>query len=123
MKYVRIFDSVGEAGSVINPDHARIDGADREALLGYLRSGTLIMTARGLQQDILQPQEAPKVPITFHADGEYIWTGAVVYYLDKYGIAPDPDFLTYFKLSNRATAPTLSEAQIESALKDLMKQH
>lgn len=72
--------------------------SDDEKLLvgGYLENGVIVArtTARGV--DILAG-DAPVVPATIRTDGEYVWTGAVTYYVQTYGVAPNEEFLQYLR--------------------------
>ncbi len=89
----RVFDGADpQTGPFFAPDHPRIaEGAERDRLLAYLRGTGLLLASMGYLQDILDPgDDAGVVPIGFRCDGEWIWTDAVTYYLDRHGIAPDP---------------------------------
>jgi len=75
---------------------ARLPDDEAARVGAYLEAGAVVMhtTARGV--DILDGDEQV-VPLTIRTDGEYVWTGPVTYYVQKYGVAPDADFLAYLK--------------------------
>ena len=51
-----------------------------------------------------------QVPLTIRTDGEYVWTGPVTYYVQTYGVAPDPDFLAHVRAQGyEARTPTDDE--------------
>jgi hypothetical protein len=72
------------------PDHVVLDDPqDREQLLDYLRDGVPVLMTTAAMDDIIDPAAGAVVPANFRTDGEWIWTDAVIYYLDRHGIAPD----------------------------------
>ncbi|WP_157252315.1 hypothetical protein [Nonomuraea typhae] len=87
MKLARVFDGVRDGVPYFLPDHPR--GAD-PALAAYLRAGAPILVTRTMEQDRLDPGRGAVVPTTFRTDGVWVWTDAVVYYLETHGIRPDP---------------------------------
>lgn len=78
----------------LNADRLSPDEAARVG--DYLEQGAVVMhtTARGV--DVLDG-DAPVVPLTIRTDGEYVWTGPVTYYVQKYGVAPDAAFLAHVR--------------------------
>ena len=74
----------------------RLSPEEAERIGAYLESGAVVMhtTARGI--DVLA-DDAPVVPLTIRTDGEFVWTGPVTYYVQNYGVAPDPDFLAHVR--------------------------
>jgi hypothetical protein len=65
------------------------DLAEIERLGDYLRGGYLALTTATTMTDVLDPESGAVVPASFRTDGTWIWTDSVVYYLDRYGLAPD----------------------------------
>ncbi|WP_448255578.1 hypothetical protein [Microbacterium aurum] len=86
----------------LSPEEAAKVGA-------YLENGAVVMhtTARGV--DVLA-DDARVVPLTIRTDGEYVWTGPVTYYVQTYGVAPDPEFLAHVRAQGyEARTPTDDE--------------
>jgi len=75
------------------PDH------DREALLRYLKSGRVIRAGRSLAPDELDPAHPQAVPLTAITDGEWIWSGAVIYYAEQYGLPVDSGLVEHARRS------------------------
>ncbi|MBO0980397.1 hypothetical protein [Microbacterium sp. SD291] len=74
----------------------RLSDDEAAAVGAYLDAGTVVMhtTVRGI--DILADDD-PVIPLTTRTDGEFVWTGPVTYYVQTYGVAPDPEFLEYVR--------------------------
>jgi hypothetical protein len=87
----RIFDFADpKTGPGFAPDHAVIgDPSRRAALLGYLRRGRPVLMTTATAADVVDQGAGRIVPGTFRTDGEWIWTDAVTYYLDRHRLAPD----------------------------------
>ncbi|MBC6469161.1 TNT domain-containing protein [Actinomadura alba] len=93
-----------------------VDAAERERLLEYLRKAPIVLAARGFDADRLEPGGHKDVPMAFHTDGEWVWPGAVGYYLRKHDVAPEPDLVDHVRrmdfqlpeVDERARAAALS---------------
>lgn len=86
----RTFDgSDPRTGPYFAPDHLRLAERDRDRLLEYLTAAEVVMTG-GAMPDVLDPSLGPVVPMAFRCDGTWIWTEPVIYYLQRYGLVPDP---------------------------------
>ncbi|OLB75109.1 MAG: hypothetical protein AUI14_21660 [Actinobacteria bacterium 13_2_20CM_2_71_6] len=88
-----VFDGVDPASGrpVVAPDHPRLDPAERDRVVAYLRAGTDVMTTTALDVDQLDPARGQVVPVSFRTDGEWVWSDEVAYYVETYGLAPEPD--------------------------------
>ncbi len=94
VRLARAFDGAdADAGPFFRPDHARLDGADSERVLAYLRSGEPILDAPGAMDDVVEPGGA--VPAGFRSDGRWVWPDAVTYYLERHRLAPEPDLVAH----------------------------
>jgi hypothetical protein len=95
----RVFDFADPVtGPGFEPGHRVItDQAERDRLLGYLRGGEMVMTSTARMHDVLDPEKGEVVPMTFRTDGTWIWTDTVVYYLDRHGLAPDPQLTAHIE--------------------------
>ena len=99
MKNARLFDGVDDSGQpFFRADHPLIeDASQRHQIVGFLRGGTIIFGTNGRDLDRLEPSKGRVVPLTYHTDGEWIWSGGLSYYVDAYGIAPQADFLDHMR--------------------------
>ncbi|KJE22122.1 hypothetical protein FF36_03554 [Frankia torreyi] len=72
-------------------------GEERIAVLGYLNSGEFLLRTTGRTEDVVDPSRGKVVPISFRTDGNWIWTDSIAYYLEAYGLAPQPEFLAHIR--------------------------
>jgi hypothetical protein len=115
----RVFDGADpRTGPFFVPDHPRIDGVQRDGLLAYLRGADTLLSGFGYLDDILDPANAGVVPVGFRCDGRWIWTDTVAYYLEKYGIAPDPELRAHV-LAAGGPPPGLSRVALHRAMATL----
>ncbi|MET8546688.1 hypothetical protein ABZW03_39650 [Kitasatospora sp. NPDC004799] len=94
-----VFDVVDPVtGPGFAPDRPRLAaGAEREAVARYLRAGAPVLLTPMLMDDVVDPGRRGVVPMGFRTDGRWIWTDTVTYYLDEYGLAPEPDLLAHVR--------------------------
>lgn len=94
-RLARIFDEVRhDTGPAFADDHPRIaDPEDAERIVGYLRSGATLLTTMARMDDVVRPERRNTVPMNFRTDGLWIWTDTATYYLEEYGLEPDPELV------------------------------
>ena len=94
MRIAMIYDAHDESGTaVFGPDRERLgEQRERERLATYLRSGRLVLSTTGLDQDRMDHARGSVVPMSFRTDGEWVWSEALAYYVAEYGIAPEGEF-------------------------------
>lgn len=92
----------------------RLSPDEAAALADYLENGTVVMHTTNRTRDVLADDDAQVVPLTVRTDGAYVWAGPVAYYVRKYGVAPDQDFIDYAK-SRDYEVRTPSEEEIAEA--------
>lgn len=97
------------------PDHPRLAGPERSAILEYLAAGVpLILTAeRGA--DLVSPARGRVVPLSLRTDGRWVWSDAIAYYLDEYGLAPDGGLSAAIRAGDHRM-PEVSAAALHRAL-------
>ncbi|MEV0342796.1 hypothetical protein AB0H49_27595 [Nocardia sp. NPDC050713] len=96
MKIARLFDDIDPSGTPIIESRRKItDSATKERILGFLRGGAVILAANGKSVDMIDATNGKVVPRVYKTDGAWIWTAAARYYLEKYDIAPEDEFLLY----------------------------
>ncbi|PPK65266.1 glycohydrolase toxin TNT-related protein [Actinokineospora auranticolor] len=104
---VRLFDGVDESGKPIW--YRPVLGTrERAAVSAYLRGAPVVLSARGVTVDQLDPDRT--VPMGFHTDGRYVWPSAAAYYLDAHGVPPAMPLLEHIRAARHrlpADIPTL----------------
>ncbi|MGH3947936.1 MAG: TNT domain-containing protein [Pseudonocardiaceae bacterium] len=112
-RIARVFDGTGPSGRpLINRPELEVE--DQDELLEYLTSAPVVLPGRGFDIDRLATTPEPSVPVAFHSDGRWIWPAAVNYYLDQYGVSPEPDLVEHIR-KNSFTVPEVSEDQRTAA--------
>jgi hypothetical protein len=92
-----VYDGADDTGPWFDPDHPRLDGAERVLVLNYLSSGEPLMRTSARIEDVLLPEAGQLVPISFRTDGYWVWSDATWYYLDRHSLAPDQPFLDHIR--------------------------
>jgi hypothetical protein len=96
VRLARAFDGADpHDGPYFTADHPRLEAPDGERVLGYLRSGELILNPPGALDDVLDSSRPGAVPIGFRSDGRWVWPEAVAYYLKRHDVAPEPDLVAH----------------------------
>ncbi|WP_051969196.1 hypothetical protein [Kitasatospora azatica] len=98
----RIYDQVDPVhGPGFAPDHPLVeDLALRARLLEYLAAGRPVLSTTSRMPDPLDPAAGDVVPLGFLTDGEWVWTEAVGYFLERHGLAPDPALLAHIRYAD-----------------------
>src|SRR5689334_2484196 len=71
--------------------------AEFDAVANYLQSAPLLAPPAAPGPDLLDPRRGNVVPSTWHTDGQWIWSGSVIYYLHVHGLAPQPELLGHLR--------------------------
>jgi hypothetical protein len=79
------------------PETPALSGAEVFRLLGYLRGGEPVLLTPIRARDVLDPAAPARVPMNHRTDGTWVWSEAVVYYLERYRMAPDPALLGHVR--------------------------
>ncbi|WP_131759044.1 TNT domain-containing protein, partial [Actinomadura fibrosa] len=114
MRKARVFDHAGPDGdrpSVTRPP-VPADEADRVAR--YLRDAPVVLAARSSAPDQIDPSRGAVVPLTFHTDGTWVWSGAVGYYLREHGVPPEPDLVAHIR-SQGFRVPAVDDDTMDAA--------
>jgi hypothetical protein len=83
--------------TVTGSDAPRLEEPERSRVLAYLAGGTPLRITAELTEDAVDPTSGAVVPTNLRTDGEWIWTDATRYYLDRYRLAPDDRLLTQIR--------------------------
>lgn len=79
------------------PDWPTLSGAEVFRLLGYLRGGERVLLTPARSHDVLNPTAPARVPMNHRTDGTWVWSEAVIHYLERYRTAPDPALLAHVR--------------------------
>ncbi|OLR93335.1 hypothetical protein [Actinokineospora bangkokensis] len=67
-----------------------VDVDERQRLLDFLGGGEVVAPLPGTLRDLIAPVSGA-VPVDLRSDGEWVWSDAARYYLDRHMVAPDPE--------------------------------
>jgi hypothetical protein len=122
IRLARVFDAVdAESGPSFAATHPLIDDpVEAQFLLGYLDAALPVLTTSATMADLLDPDLAEVVPLTFRTDGTWIWTDTVAYYLRRYALAPEEHLLAHVREAG-PRAPQVSEVALHRVLAFLQR--
>jgi hypothetical protein len=122
VRLARVFDAVdARTGPMFAEDHPLIEDFDEiSRLLDYLGRGLPVLTTSATMADVLDPEAPDLVPLTFRTDGQWIWTDTISYYLERYGLAPEPELLAHLRLTPEA-GPEVSDVALHRVLSFLQR--
>ncbi len=96
MRQARVWDGTREDGRKY-VSRELVPQEELARVLDYLEKAPIVLAARGYENDEKDPSRGANVPMTFHTDGEWIWPGAVAYYLRTHEIPPEADLLAHIR--------------------------
>ena len=112
MKRARLFDGVDDAGEpYFAPGHPRLSEEERADVVRFLDSGTVIRRVSRLDVDRVEPARGNVVPMTVCTDGTWLWNRGLRYYVERYGIAPEPEFLRHMAACEYVAIPADEQAR------------
>jgi hypothetical protein len=114
LRRAKVFDGMDQATGAPVVDRPRLHDDEIRRVLDYLKAGPVFLFASSYDKDVYFPQNPPAVPLKFATDGTWIWSGAVMYYLEKYGLPPEPALLAHIRERDYAM-PEVSDAAKEAA--------
>lgn len=114
LRRARIFDHArtGDGRPAVSRPPVRPDEKDRVA--AYLRRAPVVTAARSNAPDRLDPSRGEVVPLAFHTDGAWVWSGAVAYYLDEHGVPPESDLVAHIR-ANGYEVPPVDDDTMDAA--------
>jgi hypothetical protein len=95
-RMARLFDGLGP-GQTPQVNRPPVPDDEVEALADYLTKAPVVLAARSLDNDLLDPARPAKVPLTYLTDGTWIWPGGVGYYLRTHGVPPEPELVEHIR--------------------------
>ncbi|WP_344888457.1 TNT domain-containing protein [Actinomadura meridiana] len=114
LRKARIFDHAGPDGGPPGVSRPDVPPDEVERVTAYLREGPIVMAARSNAPDRLDRSRGKAVPLTFHTDGTWVWSGAVAYYLSEHGVAPEADLVAHIR-ANGFQVPEVDEDTMNAA--------
>ena len=96
-----LFDEVDPThGPRFRPDHPSVDDEELPWLVEYLRRGEPLLMTTGRLGDVVNLARGKVVPMSFRSDGNWVWSDATTYYLETYGLLPDPALVAHVRAQN-----------------------
>jgi hypothetical protein len=114
MRTPRVYDGLGPDGRPL-VRRPQLAPEERDRVLSYLDGAPVVLAARGHDNDAFDPDRPAAVPMNFRTDGNWVWPGAVAYYLRVHAVTPDPDLLSHIR-SRRFILPDVDEPTKELAV-------
>jgi hypothetical protein len=100
---------------VLDPALGRTDDpAVKAQVLGSLKDGFPFLRAAGRVLDRVDPANGEAVPLIYLTDGDWIWSGEEGYYLERYGLLPQQEFLDHMAANHYTVPPVSPEAGLEA---------
>jgi hypothetical protein len=97
LRLAAVFAPAGEAGPRLTAGHPVIGAHEGARLAGYLRNGQPLLVTTARENDALTPARGAVVPMDYRTDGQWIWSDAAMYYLERYGLSPDTDLVAHIR--------------------------
>ncbi|MEU1755129.1 hypothetical protein ABZ436_21085 [Micromonospora matsumotoense] len=89
---------------------------EAERVVAYLGAGVPLLTGPQRSADAFDPEQVTDpVPTGVRGDGRWLWSEAVTYYTDQYGLAPDPELLAAIRAADY-TAPPVDAVAVHRSL-------
>ncbi|MFI0451107.1 TNT domain-containing protein [Actinomadura sp. 6N118] len=97
LREARLFDDMGPNGDQPSVSRRAVPAEEVEQVVEYLRKAPVVLAARSYGKDMVDPSRGEKVPLTFHTDGAWVWSGGTAYYLREHGIPPEPELVVHIR--------------------------
>jgi hypothetical protein len=88
-----------------------LDPAEMRELSLYLQNAPMLTVPGDPGPDLLDPRRGLVVPQTWHTDGDWVWSGSVIYYLHVHGLAPQPELLAHLRRQRFVLGPVSEQAR------------
>ena len=111
LRRAKVFDGTDQATTMPVVNRPRLRDEEVKRVLDYLKAGPVFLFASSFDKDVYFPENPPAVPLKFATDGSWIWSGAVIYYLEKYGLPPEPELLAHIRTRNYVLPEVSDEAK------------
>jgi hypothetical protein len=121
-RFATMVDGLDEHGTPrIDPERGRVENPDeKRRIQRYLRGGEMLLLVTGYVTDMLDASRGAVVPASTRTDGEWIWSEGLEYYLEEYGVAPEPDFYRAIVAAGY-TCPDVTEERVRTAAQALQE--
>lgn len=96
LRTAEVFDSVDGDGRP-RTNRPEVVPAEFDGIIDYLDRAPIVRAGSGYDIDRLDPEQPAAVPMSFHTDGRWVWSGAVSYYLRRHGVPPEADLIAHIR--------------------------
>jgi hypothetical protein len=96
------------------------DGVEKMQIIEYLKSAVAILFTTGTAPDRYEPDAGSPVPLSVRSDGDWVWSDAITYYLERHDVAPEHDLLDHIRRRHYRCA-VLDTAGASTALADFQR--
>ena len=69
-------------------------------IIDYLRNGATLIAAPGLAKDVLSDSSEIIDELCILTDGQWAWPSDLAYYVEKYSVGLDDDFVQWMQIQN-----------------------
>ncbi|MBA8824406.1 hypothetical protein FHX42_001753 [Saccharopolyspora lacisalsi] len=121
LRKAEVFDGADGAGRPV-ADRPVVGPQERAQIIEYLERAPIVLAARSYDTDQLDPEAAASVPLTFHTDGDWIWPGAVGYYLRRHNVPPETELVEHIRRQG-FQVPEVGEQTRELAVSAITGEH
>ncbi|WP_447002020.1 hypothetical protein ACRAKI_19965 [Saccharothrix isguenensis] len=93
-----------------------VEADERQRLLDFLAGGEVVLPVADPLDDVLS-RATGAVPVDLRSDGDWVWSAASHYYLDRHLVSPDPELVEHAASSRPGRALThLERHRVRAAL-------
>jgi hypothetical protein len=91
------------------------DIIERDRVVGYLESGTAILSTTATAPDRYDPTRPQRAGLSVRSDGVWVWSDAITFYAKEYGVPVEPELHEHIR-SRGYRCPRLDDAAAAAAL-------
>lgn len=99
------------AGPSLTVSRSGLRKEDREAMLHYLRSASILWATPCLFDDALEPSRQGIDDLAIATDGEWAWPTDLPYYVETYNVALPDEFVEHMQ-ANHWQPPSLTDEDL-----------
>jgi hypothetical protein len=96
-------------------DSARRQISDKSLILHYLKHAPRVASLRTFVLDEIEPERNHPISLSFHSDGEWVWSNVTTYYVEQYDVRLPQDFVERI-LEVREPPSSLAESTRDEAM-------
>ena len=92
--YFRELDRRISSGPTLEDSRSDTPLVQEDRVVAYLRDAPVVMASPELLTDVLDPSVGIGT-LAVHSDGEWTWRSDLAYYVERYHVRLDPDFVVH----------------------------